>query len=176
FHGRSTEFEARISIYVARGRFTFQSYACYTRTTALAYPDIRSTRRLRQDVRLGHHSNHISANWVTRLRDIDVTQPTPSSTSRPEGVIPRPPSARDNVSLTVLEVRRIAQVRANHESSNIGQIVHINYVLDALQVRSGGVSNSDVEKKLRFRTGFMEKLGPRGVLNATSHLPEPPET
>ncbi|RDA86327.1 hypothetical protein CP532_4347 [Ophiocordyceps camponoti-leonardi (nom. inval.)] len=117
-----------------------------------------------------------STEFATRLRDIGVAQPNSNSMSRLEAATPRSPATRDNATLSVLKARQAAQLRANDERGNADlqevrgrQFVHLGVVLDALRMRSGGTSDSSIEKRLRLRTGTMEKLGPRGLFDAAHH-------
>ncbi|RCI11897.1 hypothetical protein L249_4202 [Ophiocordyceps polyrhachis-furcata BCC 54312] len=114
--------------------------------------------------------------FATRLRDIGIAQPVSISISRLEAATLRPPSSRDNATLSVLKARQAAQLRANDESGDVGlvqvrgrQFVHLGFILDALQMRSGGTSNSIIEERLGLRTGIMAKLGPRGLFDAAFH-------
>ncbi|PFH55446.1 hypothetical protein XA68_18304 [Ophiocordyceps unilateralis] len=133
-----------------------------------------------------------SADFALRLRDVGVAQPYLHSQPSDETSLntrfrtgPLSPSfARDNATLSVLEARQTIRRRADRESRDAHhygfsgrQLFHMGILLKALQMRSGGRTNSDVEKTLGLQHGVMEKAAnvtsPESnylVINAKPHL------
>jgi hypothetical protein len=121
-----------------------------------------------------------------RLHQMGIVQPnptfSPSSTAAPNfspeslAVPPGPlfPPAKQNTTLSVLEARRRLERVADEDLEIMGReggrcrMANMRTILDAVHLLSHGIPISDIEKRLRVTPGFLNKLGPAGVL---THIP-----
>jgi hypothetical protein len=118
-----------------------------------------------------------------RLQQMGIAQPnptfSPSSIANPQGIDgpyappsgPAFPSAKNNTTLSVLEARRRLQQQADSDFEAIGRtsstgrrFVDVRLLSEALQLRQGGLSSTEIEKKFSLQPGLLEKLGKPGIL------------
>lgn len=79
---------------------------------------------------------------------------------------------RDNAIIYVLEARQSLQQEADDEVRNVHrpdfigrQFLQMSFLLNALYLRSGRRSDSEIESTLSLRPGVMNRLGPRGLID-----------
>ncbi|GFP59949.1 hypothetical protein ACSS6W_005186 [Trichoderma asperelloides] len=121
-----------------------------------------------------------------RLHQMGIVNPnptfSPSSTAAPNfspeslAVPPGPlfPPAKQNTTLSALEARRRLERIADEDLEIMGReggrrrLADMRTILDAVQLLNHGTPVADIEKRLRVTPGFLNKLGPAGVL---THIP-----
>ncbi|KAH7321403.1 hypothetical protein B0I35DRAFT_477886 [Stachybotrys elegans] len=112
-----------------------------------------------------------------RLQTMGVVQPNPtfspsstvmshSADAQPTPLAPNFPSIRSNPTLSVLEARRMLQQQADMELESMAQrpdlgrrFLDMRTVMEAMQMREHGLSDADIETKLKIRPGLISKLG-----------------
>lgn len=99
----------------------------------------------------------------------DSGDPNAAQPSRP----PNWPSARDNVTLGVLEARRRLEEQAEAEMESMGrasdqgrELVDVGTVRRVLLLRQQGVGDREIEERFGLKTGVVRRLGPAGVVEA----------
>lgn len=85
---------------------------------------------------------------------------------------PRFPSASRNATLGVLEARRRLEAEAKEELENTGrstdkgrEFLDVATVKQILVLRERGVPASDIEARLRLKSGIVARLGPMGIVS-----------
>ncbi|KAH6853546.1 hypothetical protein B0I37DRAFT_9383 [Chaetomium sp. MPI-CAGE-AT-0009] len=129
-----------------------------------------------------------SAEFADRLQKMGIVQPNPTYSpssiaspflstpgSKSSASSPQYPSSSSNVTLGVLEARRLLEARAREELENMGkstekgrEFLDIGTVKQILVLRQGGASAADIEARLRLKPGLVATLGPRGVVAPAS--------
>lgn len=120
-----------------------------------------------------------NAAFSQRLRQMGVATPNPtlsnSSTASSYPVFPDQggssrganyPSPAQNPTLGALEARQRLQERADLEFERPGrgrEFLDVGTLKQALMMQARGVPAPDIEKRLRLKSGVVERLGPRGV-------------
>lgn len=135
----------------------------------------------------GMDPDAITGDFSQRLQQMGVAQPnptySPSSTavpysnpnpvSHPLGpVAPSSTSPKANVTLSALEARRRMQHKAEVEFEAMGtnsgkgrSFVDMRTLIDAIHLLDCGVPQADIERRLRLKTGLLDKLGRPGILS-----------
>ncbi|KAB5578267.1 hypothetical protein GE09DRAFT_1214455 [Coniochaeta sp. 2T2.1] len=144
----------------------------------------------------------MSPGFAARLRELGAVQPNPlfsnSSVAGPRGPSPSSsssqdastqydspppppswPSARDNATLGVLEARTRLEEQAEREADSMGrasdkgrELVDVGTIRRVLLLRARGIGEGEIEQRFGLRSGVVRRLGPKGVVEATTQLSE----
>ncbi|KAI1766689.1 hypothetical protein GGR53DRAFT_464186 [Hypoxylon sp. FL1150] len=118
-----------------------------------------------------------NAAFSQRLKQMGVATPNPtlsnSSTASQYPVFPDRgprgssyPAAAQNPTLGVLEARQRLQEQATLEFEQPGrgrEFLDVGTLKQVLTMQARGLAPADIEKRLRLKSGVVERLGPRGV-------------
>lgn len=128
-----------------------------------------------------------SSDFSKRLQQMGIADPSPnyspSSTasqtipsndgpSQPLG--PAFPPLRQNNTLSVLEARRTLEQQAEENLEEVGRtgrgrkFIDTRTLIDAMQLRSRGAADADIEERLRLHPGLLDKLGTQSMLSLVS--------
>ena len=129
----------------------------------------------------------VSGDFSQRLHQMGIAEPnptySPSSTATPQRqsadtiapLGPLFPSAKNNATLSVLEARRRLQQLAEedfeamgHSSSQGRRFLDMRTMVEAMQLRSRGTSNADIEKRLGLQARVLDKLGRQSIISHIS--------
>ncbi|KAI0849637.1 hypothetical protein F5Y00DRAFT_55431 [Daldinia vernicosa] len=117
------------------------------------------------------------AAFSQRLRQMGVATPNPtlshSSTASPRPGAPDQgprshiyPSPAQNPTLSALSARQRLEERATLEFEDVRrgrEFLDVGTLKQALALRERGTPAADIERRLRLKSGVVERLGPRGV-------------
>ncbi|KAF3057380.1 hypothetical protein GL218_06272 [Daldinia childiae] len=118
-----------------------------------------------------------NAAFSQRLKQMGVATPNPtlsnSSTASPYPGSPDQgprshifPSPAQNPTLSALEARQRLEERATLEFENVRQgreFLDVGTLKQALVLQARGTPAADIERRLRLKSGVVNRLGPRGV-------------
>ncbi|OTB19387.1 hypothetical protein K445DRAFT_381710 [Daldinia sp. EC12] len=118
-----------------------------------------------------------NAAFSQRLKQMGVATPNPtlsnSSTAAPYPGAPDQgphshlyPSPAQNQTLSALEARQRLQERATVEFENVRQgreFLDVGTLKQALVLQARGTPPAEIERRLRLKSGVVDRLGPKGV-------------
>ncbi|KAI1081911.1 hypothetical protein F5B20DRAFT_37885 [Whalleya microplaca] len=123
------------------------------------------------------YSSATNPAFSQRLRQMGIATPNPtlSNSSTAPGSAPVEqqhfPPPTQNATLNALEARRRLQERAQAEFENVGrgkEFLDVGTLRQILVLRERGAAPAEIERRLRLKTGVVERLGPEGVTSPLS--------
>lgn len=128
--------------------------------------------------------DYLPGGFSQRLHSMGIARPTPTFSPSSQ-VVPQPsqgavtsplyPSASKNATLSVLEARRLLEQQAARDSASLARhdfpgrrFLDMRATLDAMVMRDRKIPDPDIERRLGFEPGVLDKLGPPRILTHLS--------